>query len=208
MSTLNTDRQWGWPAKLFHWVVGLGIIAMLIGGFMMTTGIYWLMPEAEAFQVRFEWTQWHKSFGFVIFFLALARLVWRWFQPTNPELPPDTNGLERLAANASHGLMYALMLALPLTGWAMASTSPLNDDDAYPEKVPNMVFGAFEMPDAMQPGDREVSNVFALLHEWAGWALAALLVVHVGAALKHHLIDRDTVLRRMLPGRLRGEAAE
>ena len=200
MAVWNSETRWGWPAKAFHWIVGLAVIGLLAVGFWMTTGVYWVYPEAEAFQIRYGLTQTHKSFGFVVFFLALGRVLWRWLQPANPELPGTPNALERLAANATHGLMYALLFVMPLSGWAMVSTSPLNDDDAYPEKIENLVFGWFAMPDAMQPGDREVSNAFAAIHEWSAYALAGLLALHVAAALKHALIDRDGVLRRMLPG--------
>ena len=196
----NTSERWGWPAKAFHWIVGLLMIGLLLVGFYMVTAVYWFYPESDAFSIRMELTQTHKSFGFLVFFLALARVVWRWYSPAHPDLPADAKGWERLASNGTHALLYVLMFLLPLSGWLMASTSPLNDADAYPAPIRNMVFGLFPMPDAMQPGDREVSNVFKAIHYYSGIALAALLALHIAAALKHHFVDRDGILRRMLPG--------
>jgi len=80
----------------------------------------------------------------------------------------------------------------------MASASPFNDVDAY-IYIPNMVFGLFEMPDPIAPGDADLSKLLGKVHRYAGYALAALLLMHVAAALKHHFILRDSVLTRMLP---------
>jgi cytochrome b561 len=92
------------------------------------------------------------------------------------------------------------MIALPVSGWLMASASPLNDADAFPFRVPNMVFGLFELPDPINPGNETLTKLMLNTHFWLGVALAFLLIVHIGAALKHAIIDRDDVLRRMLRG--------
>lgn len=85
----------------------------------------------------------------------------------------------------------------------MASASPFNDPDAY-IYIPNMVFDLFEMPDPISPGDPALTKTLGKIHLYAGYALAALLLVHIAAALKHHFILRDSVLTRMLPfGRTR-----
>ena len=143
-------------------------------------------------------TQIHKSFGFVVFVLACIRLVWRWLTPAGPALPESGRPWERFASQFTHLALYVLMFALPLTGWLMASASPFNDPDAY-IYIPNMVFGQFEMPDPISPGDPDLAKTLKQVHLYAGYALAALLVLHVAAALKHHFIHRDSVLTRMLP---------
>jgi cytochrome b561 len=150
---------------------------------------------------RFQLTQTHKSFGFMVFVLALIRIVWRLRSPVTPADPATVKPWEASAAHAAHVALYVLMLWLPLTGWLMASASPLNDPGAYPMQVRNMVFGLFELPDPIHPGDRELEAVFKRLHLAGAFALLALLTVHAGAALKHHFVHRDDVLRRMTTGR-------
>lgn len=190
MSLHNTEARWGWPAKLFHWVIGLIMIGLLGVGTYMT----WLEPG----MARLDLTQTHKSFGFVVFVLACLRVIWRWVSPTVPVEPQTVKPWEKTAARITHVALYVLMFLLPLSGWLMASASPFNDPDSY-IYIPNMVFGLFEMPDPISPGDEDLTNILKLVHLYAGYALAALLLLHVGAALKHHFILRDSVLTRMLP---------
>jgi cytochrome b561 len=93
------------------------------------------------------------------------------------------------------------MLLLPLSGWLMASASPLNDPGAFPFQVRNMVFGLFELPDPFNPGSRALEASLKAVHLWAAIALGALLLAHVGAGLVHHYIRRDRILTRMVAGR-------
>jgi cytochrome b561 len=98
---------------------------------------------------------------------------------------------ERWAAHASHFLLYALMLALPLTGWLRVSTDTLG--------IPTLWFGLFEIPHLPFPADDYLAHQAHDTHELLGDAMILLLLVHIGAALKHHFWDRDAVLKRMLP---------
>lgn len=193
MGIRNTAGGWGWLARAFHWVMAVLIVGSLGVGFYMVEVV------GDDLIQRFELTQLHKSFGFVIFCLAVARVVWRLANPT-----PTLAGLpawQRAASHVSHFGLYALILAMPITGWLMATSSPLNDPDAYPMQVKNMVFGLFALPDPYPEGDKALSETFAAIHFWLAITLSALLAVHVAAALKHHLIDKDNVLRRMVTGR-------
>jgi cytochrome b561 len=147
---------------------------------------------------RFDLTQQHKSFGFVVFVLACIRVAWRWISPAVPGLSYETPGWQRFAVHTTHYGMYVLMFLLPLSGWLMASASPFNDPDAY-IYIPNVVFGLFELPDPISPGDKDLTEIFGVIHRYAGDALAALLAMHIGGVLFHHFILRDSVLTRMLP---------
>jgi cytochrome b561 len=184
MSLRNTATAWGWPARALHWSMAVVIVALLVLGFVMANAI-------DDLALRFRLTQLHKSWGSVVFALALARLGWRLVNPTPAEAPGAA--WERAAARLAHGLLYALMIAMPVSGWLMASASPLQEMVG----VRNMVFGLFELPDPFVPGDRALEAVFRTIHVGGGLLLAALLVLHAGAALKHHFVLRDDVLRRM-----------
>jgi len=136
------------------------------------------------------------SAGFVIFTLALVRLAWR-LANSVPAAPPGTGALEAALARGAHLALYLLMLLMPVTGWLMASASPLQE--TYGLK--NMVFTWFEMPDPFQPGGKEIEAVFKSIHAWSAFGLAVILTGHAGAALRHHFVKRDNVLSRMILGR-------
>ncbi|MEO1313415.1 MAG: cytochrome b [Pseudomonadota bacterium] len=193
MSARNTSTAWGWPARIVHWLMALMIVAMLGFGTYMSNNVDDLIQQ-------FEMVQQHKSVGFLVFSLAVLRVIWRLVNPT-PALPQDMPGWQVRASHASHVLLYVLMFAMPITGWLMSSASPLNDEGAYPIQVKNMVFGLFEMPDPFPTGSQALSEALHTAHWLCAMALVALLLVHVAAALKHHIVDRDAVLRRMLSGR-------
>lgn len=187
----NTATSWGWVARLFHWVMALMIIAMLTFGLMMTA-------ETDMGK-QFQAIQQHKSMGFLVLCLVILRITWRVTQPT-PRLPEHMPKWQVGASHASHLAVYILIFAMPLTGWLMVTSSPLNDPGAYPIEVKNMVFGLFSMPDPFAVGNKELSDRFRDIHHILARALIALLLLHVAAALKHALIDRDGVFSRMLRG--------
>ena len=194
MGVGNTRDAWGWPARLIHWIMALLVIGMLAFGFYLTNGFN---PGDPA---KLGLVQQHKSFGFTVFALACLRLVWRAMNPT-PKLPDGMNRLERTAARASHIALYMLMVALPISGWLMASASPFNNPDAYPFQIKNMVFGLFELPDPIEAGTSELERLFRSIHFYCALTLLAVLVAHVTGALKHHFIKQDNVLTRMFSGR-------
>ena len=183
----NSEKRYGTVAMTLHWLIALGIIGMLILGKYMT-------DLADNDPARFDLIQLHKSFGITILGLSVLRVVWRLVNRV-PPLPAHMPTWERWAANLSHFLLYFLILAIPLTGWAMVSASPLG--------IPTIWFGTFQIPHL--PGlqgftdQRGVEGTFKGAHELLGNLMIALLLLHVGAALKHHFYDRDDVLVRMLP---------
>jgi len=170
-----------------HWLIAVGIIGMLILGKYMHE-----LSDTDA--TKFDLYQLHKSFGLTILALSVLRLVWRLVNKV-PPLPEHMPTWERYAAHASHVLLYVLIVAIPLSGWALASASPLG--------IPTIWFGQFEIPHL--PGLQGYADQHAVedqaheVHELLGNLMIGLLVIHVGAALKHHFWDRDDVLTRMLP---------
>lgn len=193
MALRNSVTGWGWLARLFHWSMAVIIIGLLVMGFIIAeilTG-----TDSDTLLLKFTLTQDHKSWGFVAFALACLRIVWRWVNPS-PALPEGMSAFERFLAHAGHYGLYVCMFLMPVSGWLMASASPLQD--AY--GIKNLVFRQFELPDPFVPGSEELVSVFATIHAAAGLVLALLLLGHVAAALKHHFINRDSVLRRMIRG--------
>jgi cytochrome b561 len=176
----NTQESWGAVARFFHWTVALLILAQIALG---VTAIAWRISP-----LKLELFVWHKSVGMLILVLMLARLAWRLANRT-PALPPDTPVWERHAAHASHGLLYAFAIALPISGWVINSAAA----------VPFSVFWLVPLPAIVAP-DEHLEDLAKLAHLWLIVALCLLVVVHIGAALRHHLKKRNDVLIRMLPG--------
>ena len=189
--TLTRSPHYTAVAVTLHWVMAIAIVLLLVAGLWMTDTIR--QPETKNFAFRVY--QWHKSLGLTVLVLTFARLGWRLANPP-PALPGGMSRFERIGAGLSHGAFYTLMLAIPLAGWAMVSASPLG--------LPTMVFGLFEWPHipvlAGLEDKKPVEAIFKAGHKFMAWGLLALLVLHVAAALKHHFVNRDTVLARMLPG--------
>ena len=146
--------------------------------------------------LQFGLYQTHKSWGFVIFCLALLRIGWRLTHDA-PPAPPGTPALAAALARGAHLALYALMIVLPLSGWLTASASPLQD--TYGLK--NMVFTWFELPDPIRPGAEALKDRFAAVHAWAAFGLAVILLGHAAAAFWHQFRRRDGLLRRMILGR-------
>ena len=175
----NNHEKYGAIAKCFHWVMALAILMMLAVGFIMTD----LPMSPDKFRVYGI----HKSIGALILIAAFLRLFWRFINVV-PELPADMPTWQKLGAHGSHVALYILMFVMPLTGWLMSSAAGFQVS----------VFGWFLLPNliAPSPGLREI---FGILHELLAFAIIGLVSLHILAALKHHFIDKDTILRRMLP---------
>lgn len=180
-------------AIALHWMIAAAIVAQLACGLWMVRAIRSAGSQALAFHAY----QWHKSLGLVLLALSLVRLCWRLANPP-PPLPVAMTRIELAAAKITHGLFYVLTLGMPLVGWAMVSASPLG--------LPTMVFGLVEWPHIgwLAGLGGGVEAAFKSAHRAMGYALIGLLALHIAAALKHHLFDRDDVLARMLPMVRRG----
>jgi len=176
----NASDSWGAPAKLFHWVMAALILAQITLGLMAAN---WRVSPT-----KIELFFWHKSTGMLILALVGLRILWRLANPT-PELPAGMAAWERAAARLSHLLLYVLMIALPATGWIVNSAS----------NVPFRIFWLIPLPAIVAP-DEPTADLAALVHGGLAALLALALVAHIGAALRHHFVKRNTVLIRMLPG--------
>jgi len=152
-----------------------------------TLGIW--MTGLGTLQEKFVPYQWHKSIGITVFALAVLRLIWRQANPI-PALPSELPKWERHAAAVGHSLLYVLLLLVPLAGFLMASASPYD--------LPTLWFG-LPMPDPLGPSEQSEA-FFKQLHEAGANLLALTVAIHVLAALKHHLVDRNGVLTRMIRG--------
>lgn len=190
MRATNTSESWGWVARLLHWGLAAIILFQLGLGIYMTDFVSEMTRQYELFQL-------HKSWGFVVFVLAVGRIAWRILNRRSPRPPAHVPRWQAVASQASHGLLYLMLLLMPLSGWVMASASTTQDMFS----IRNIVFGLFEMPDPWVPGVKPIADAAEAVHATSAWLLIAILVVHAGAALKHHLVDGDDILKRMAWGR-------
>lgn len=166
------------PAIALHWLLALMIVGALAFGVYMTG-----LPFSPQ---RLKLYNWHKWAGATILVLSALRLAWRLTH--RPPPPPPMPAWQQAAYRASHGLMYALFLAIPLVGWAYSSAAGF----------PIVWFGVLPLPDFV-PADKALAEALKPWHGRLAWLLAALIVLHVAAALKHHFLDRDGLLSRMRP---------
>ena len=149
------------------------------------------MVELPLSPLKLRLFGWHKWIGITVFLVASARLVWRYSNPPPPAVAmPEW---QRRAAVATHAALYVLMLLIPLSGWIYSSSTG----------VSVVYLGLVPLPDLV-PKDKALAAILKAVHVTLNLGLVALVVVHVGAALKHHLVDRDAVLPRMLPFLRRG----
>jgi len=177
-------------AILLHWLIAVGILALIVIGLMMTQFSAQL-PQMEVFKLY----QLHKSIGITVLLLAVLRLLWR-FTHRPPPLPGEVPAAEKGAAHGLHWLLYLFMIGMPLTGWAVVSSSPFN--------LPTVLYNLVPWPDLpilpTLANKAAVSHALAWVHAYGSWILIALLAVHIGAGLRHHFIKRDAILGRMVPG--------
>ena len=184
MPLRNTAENYGSIAKLLHWSIVILIIAQ-----------YFLAETADELPDGLEKLQWisrHKSIGMVLLLLAIARILWKLANRGQPV--PAGRGILKKAAAAGHGMLYLLLLLQPISGWAMSSAA----------NYPVTLFGWFQFPALVGASDG-LHEALEEVHEVLFYALVAVAVVHVLAALYHHFVLKDDVLMRMSPlGKRRG----
>ena len=185
MDTLNSIEtaapQYTSTAKVLHWLIAL----MIIGLFAL--GQY--MSDLSMSPSKLQLYSWHKWAGVTVFLLVLIRLGWRLLH-TPPALPAQMSKPQRLASHIGHAVLYLLMLAIPISGWLMSSAKGYQ----------TVWFGVVPLPDLIGK-DKQIGEALAELHESLNGLLMLIVTIHALAALKHHFIDRDDVLIRMLPSR-------
>lgn len=177
MARIGRGERYSHGAIAFHWTIALLVIANLIIG-IGHDGIPFLRTLMGA----------HKAIGVTVLVLTVGRIAWR-IAHRPPALPVGTPAWEKGVAHATHWILYILMLAMPLTGWLMVS-------GPGPQR-PMTWFGLFAIPTL--PASTGMADLGHDAHGVLGWLMAALVVLHIAAALRHHLVLRDTVLVRIAP---------
>ena len=180
MTDTSHSARYSLVAIVLHWLMAVALVGSFIGGNYMA--------DLDFSPAKLKLMNWHKWAGVTILLFAIIRLLWRLTHRPPEELPMPAWQL--WASRVSHWGMYALFLLVPLAGWAYSSAA------GYPVKW----FGVIPLPDFV-PANKALAEILHETHEILAWSLAALVGVHFAAALKHHFIDRDGLLHRMLPGR-------
>lgn len=174
----NTVERYTLTAITLHWATAVIVISAAV------LGIY--MHELPFSPVKLKLYSYHKWMGVTVFILALVRLAWRSSHPV-PGLPANMASWEQKAAKGAHAALYALMIVVPAAGWVMSSAHGFQ----------TVYLGVLPIPDLIGK-DKEVAEVLEKVHAAFSLSFMALVVLHGAAALKHHFINRDNVLRRML----------
>ncbi|MGB0696872.1 MAG: cytochrome b [Rhodospirillaceae bacterium] len=175
----------GFPrlAKAIHWLTAVGVIGLILLG--------WYMTDLPLSPLKFQLYMWHKEIGVLIFGLTVARLVY-WRFATKPAPLTSHAPWEKRLSKLVHGLLYAALLGLPIAGWIASSAAGFSVS----------LFGVVTLPDLVA-ADPALKDQMTVVHWLLGWMLIASLGLHIAGALKHHVIDKDVTLRRMLPFGLR-----
>jgi cytochrome b561 len=171
--------QYTRTAIILHWAVALLIFTAF------PLGLY--MHDLPLSPTKLRLYSWHKWIGVSIFLLAVLRVMWRTTHRP-PALIEAMPRWEKLAAQTVHYLLYVLILIIPLSGWLMSSA----------KGIQTVWFGVLPLPDLVGK-NKELADVLHEVHEALNLGMAALVLGHIGASLKHHFIDRDDVLVRMMP---------
>lgn len=177
MRIKNSEERFGIVSILLHWLIALLLIGLVTLGLYMT----WIPISATKLKLY----GWHKEFGILALMLVIVRITWR-LSNSNPSLAKLPTW-EKIAARTVHWLFYVFMFALPISGWLITSAAGL----------PVSFFGLFLLPNLVA-ADETLRSLFEEIHEWLGYGLIATFCLHVSAALKHHFINKDDILRRMI----------
>ena len=180
MAITNTGTDYGWAAKAFHWMTAAAVIAMF--------AIAWYMEELPNTPFKIEVFNLHKSIGVTILTVTVLRIVWRRISPP-PPLPDSMRTWERLAAHSGHAVLYLLLVVMPVAG--ILHSWFLN--------YPITIFGLFSLPSPV-PANRDAAEIFGAVHGIGANVLLVTFALHVAAALKHHFVTKDAILKRMTVG--------
>jgi cytochrome b561 len=191
MAVRSTSETWGAVTRWLHWLSAALIIFGLTHGYWMAN----FLPRAQRLT-----HYWFHSLVFVYFaLLLLIRIAWRLSEP-NPRQPPESAAWERAAAHLGHLALYALTIAVLVTGYLNWSAFPARFDPARAPLMDLWLFAIYQLPGIHFQTDRAVFQFWEHTHAYLSWALAALVVVHILAAVRHHSIKRNNVMRRMWRG--------
>jgi cytochrome b561 len=178
----NREDRYGAIAILFHWFMALLVIGLAALGLYMVT-----LPDVGFNTKKVTLVLYHKEFGVLALLLLATRLAWRVTQIL-PRLVEELPDWQKIAARFVHLSFYALLFALPITGYFMSSAAG----------IPVSLFGLFLLPDLVHRDDGLFQQYIAV-HKWLAYVLILFIFVHAGAALRHHFLSKDDTLRKMLP---------
>ena len=178
---MTASNRYSTTAIALHWGIALLIFATF------PLGLY--MVDLPLSPDKLRLYSYHKWIGVTVFLLAAIRLAWR-ATHTPPPLPTGVAVWQQRASAAVHGLLYLLLIAIPLSGWLMSSAKGFQ----------TVWFGVLPLPDLIEK-DRALGDLLASVHQALNFTLAALVILHVAAALQHHVIERRPFLQRMGLGR-------
>lgn len=179
MGLRNTDQQFGWGMIAIHWLMAVGILGLY------PFGLY--IVELTYYEPAYKWApHWHKSIGIILALMLIARLFWR-FTNRYPAAPSNHTVLVKLASKLGHLGLYVMMVVVLVSGYLIST------EDGRPIDV----FGWFSVP-AFGPFFDDQADIAGEIHFYVATALIATAVLHAAAALKHHYIDKDVTLTRML----------
>ncbi|APC17187.1 cytochrome b [Pseudomonas frederiksbergensis] len=179
MQLRNSSSRYGWVSIFLHWGVALAVFGLFALGLWMVGLDYYSSWRKEAPDL-------HKSIGLTLFAIMLLRVLWRFISPTPPPLQ-SYNRMTRLGAKLGHSFLYLSLFAVMIAGYLISTADGVG--------IP--VFGLFEIP-ALISGLPDQADIAGAIHLYLAWALVILSGLHALAALKHHFIDRDATLARML----------
>jgi len=185
MQLKNSAARYGAIAQLLHW----SIVVLIVTQFVLANQA----EDATSLLKKAQTLTLHKNIGMTVFMLAAIRLLWRWANVVPAHLPTVKPWQQRIA-DITHWALYALILVTPLAGWLMSSAKSYSVS----------YFGLFTFPDLVAPNEDRYQT-FKVLHAVLAFSIFNLALLHIAAALKHHFWDKDNVLRRMLPVKLRGD---
>lgn len=179
----NTPTHFGTVSVMLHWLVAIALYGMFaLGLWMVTLGYYdsWYHPAPEL----------HKSIGITLFAVMVLRVIWRFISPP-PKPLSSYSALTRVSAVAVHLLLYGILFAIFISGYLISTA----------DGKPIEVFGVLSVPATLE-GFGEQADLAGDIHLWLAWSVVILSALHGLAALKHHFVDRDSTLKRMLGSRV------
>lgn len=188
----NTSARWGWVAKSFHWVTALLIAVVVSVGYVMTSTYELEVTSQQMRAVNIALSKVHHTAGLLVLLLVVLRLGWRVKQIT-PDDPAGLAAYQRVLARLNHFLLYFLLFLLPLSGWAALSVFG---------ELPIYFFGLDNVPSILPKlplGHTFGYSFFGRMHAYSVYVGGVVLVLHIIAALWHHAVKKDAVLRRMWP---------
>ena len=179
----NTEERYGYAAMFLHWLLAVLLIGMTVVGLYMTS-----LQDGEN---KYALYALHKSIGIIVFVLVVVRIFWR-STSVVPPLPINLKRIEKELVQLTHRSLYVVMFVLPVSGYINISAGDFKLD----------FFGLYNIPKVI-PEDGFIEVLFQAVHMGMAYALIVFIVLHIGAAIKHHFILKDNVLRRMWPIRLK-----